>query len=51
MKMNNFELKRHWDRRISKLLIRVIQNEFMGIGSNHQETERRIHEIASKFNV
>jgi hypothetical protein len=49
--MTKFELRKHWGIRIEKLLIRVIHNEFMGIGSNHQETERRIHEIASKFNV
>lgn len=50
-KVTNFELKRHWERRIEKLLMRVIHNDFMGIGSNHQKTERRIHEIAHKFNV
>lgn len=51
MKRANFKLRKHWAARLAKLQRMNLENERLGIGSDHSDTRFKLTQLAIKFKI
>jgi hypothetical protein len=49
--METWDLKKHWSSRLAKLQRINLENERLGIGSNHTDIRFRLTQLAIKFKL